>query len=180
MSGYYENSAITRRPDNLTREILLYGDRYSVYKSAEYQIGALRDYFLKWNDKLISSINPIDAYEMITNRPTMVIRAKYLESDEIDEKTSYESVLAGILNQIHRNYAALARLDEISASAQMYARIAGAERYSAQVLKDDSILKMYGIANSMSELPDISYDSVKKARSRPEKYEKLMRGEDAE
>ena len=168
-------SAIVRRPDDLTRELLLYGDRYSQYKAAEYQIDALKDFLESWNKTLLSSIDRGVAYQMMVQYPQYVLATRYLELEEIDDKTPPEKIIAGKLNQIHRNYAALARLEEIRANTQMWARIAGAVRYSDEVLKTDTIRRQYGIATKMSQLAPISYSSIKESRNRSLSYEVMKR-----
>ena len=203
MADFEGVSALSHRPDPETLELLLYGDRYVDVKSAKYQIDAMRDYLNNWIERLIDSINGLDfgtevrciqgpdgnfedievpvspmrvAYDMMTKRSYMVVRATLMEDDDIDDKTPPEKILAGILNQIHRNYKALARLDEIEQNVTMWGRISGAERYSKHMLRENSaMIDQYSIALKMSNLDPISYNTVKKSRDKTVSYEEMMR-----
>ncbi len=203
MAEFEGASALSHRPDPETLDLLLYGDRYQQVKAAMYQIDAMRDYLDNWIERLIDQINSLDfgfetkcvqyedgtfedievpispmraAYDMMTKKSFMVTRATLLEDDDIDEKTPPEKILAGILNQIHRNYKALARLDEIEQNVKMWGRISGATRYSKHMLRENSaMINQYGLALKMSNLDPISYESVRKSRDKTVSYESIMR-----
>ena len=148
--------------------------------SQEFQVKVARDGTPIYDVKEIYEDVPIDpikrTYEMITRNPNMVIRSQYLDDEDIDEKTPPEKILAGMINQIHRNYKALARLNEIEQNVKMWGRIAGVDRYSSKVMKDSpDFIGQYSRAVTMLNLPPINFESVKKSRDETVTYEELMR-----
>ena len=148
--------------------------------SQEFQVKVARDGTPIYDVKEIYEDVPIDpirrAYDMVTKSPNTVIRAQYMDDEEIDEKTPPEKILAGMLNQIHRNYKALAKLNEIEQNVKMWGRIAGVDRYSNKVMQDSNdFLREYSRAVTMLGLPPINFEAVKKSRDETVTYEELMR-----
>ena len=146
----------------------------------EFQVKLLKDGTPVYDTKEIYEDVPIDpimrAYNMVTKNPQSIIRAQYLDEDDIDEKTPPEKILAGIVNQIHRNYKALAKLDEIEFNVKMWGRIAGVDRYATRMMKEtENFTKDYSDATTMLNLPPINFDSVKKSRDQTQTYEQIMR-----